>query len=251
MSDTLVLCHHAVSRTWPAALSVTPERLEQQLESLVRRGYRGCTFSEAVSRPSGPRTLAITFDDAYRSVLTSALPILDRLGLPGTVFAPTAFVDHDQPMAWPGIDEWMGGPHERELLPLRWEELRSLHDSGWEIGSHTATHPRLPELDDAALVSELRGSKRTCEERLGVPCVSIAYPYGDVDARVARAARDAGYDHGAALPSPFHAPRPLQWPRVGVYHADTSWRFRLKASRPTRRWRSSSTSRRIVRHLRP
>lgn len=246
----MVLCHHAVSRTWPAALSVTPERLEQQLESLVRRGYRGCTFSEALSQPPGPRTLVVTFDDAYRSVLTLGLPILDRLGLPGTVFVPTAFAGHDQPMAWPGIDEWVGGPHERELLPLRWEELRSLHDSGWEIGSHTATHPRLPELDHAALGSELRGSKAACEERLGVPCRSIAYPYGDVDARVAEAAKKAGYECGAALPRRFHTPRPLEWPRVGVYHADTPLRFRLKASRLARRWRSSAAGERIIRHVR-
>ncbi len=216
----------------------------------MRRGYRGCTFSEAVAQPPGSRTLAVTFDDAYRSVLTLALPILARLGLPGTVFVPTAFAGKDHPMAWPGIDEWVGGPHEHELLPLRWEELRGLHDSGWEIGSHTATHPRLSTLDNAALASELGESKTACEDRLGVPCVSIAYPYGDVDARVAQAAKDAGYERGAALPSRFHTPRPLEWPRVGVYHADTPWRFRLKASRLARQWRSSATGERIVRSVR-
>ena len=71
----LVLTYHAVSEKWPAALSVIPDRLEWQLRTLLDRGYRGATFSEAVSAPPAPRTLAVTFDDAYRSVLRLAFPI--------------------------------------------------------------------------------------------------------------------------------------------------------------------------------
>jgi peptidoglycan/xylan/chitin deacetylase (PgdA/CDA1 family) len=63
MSDVLVLCYHAVSVRWPAELSVTPERLEEQLRLLVRRGFKGATFHQAVIAPPAPRTLAVTFDD--------------------------------------------------------------------------------------------------------------------------------------------------------------------------------------------
>ena len=85
MTDGIVLCYHALSPTWEADLSTTPERFERQLELLVRRGYRGVTFEQAVRAPH-ERTVAVTFDDAYRSVLELARPILDRLGLPATVF---------------------------------------------------------------------------------------------------------------------------------------------------------------------
>jgi len=230
VSDVLVLCYHAVSPTWEAPLSVTPERFQHQLETLLRRGYRGATFRDAVTRPPHRRTVAITFDDAYRSVLALAFPILDRLGLPATVFVPTSFAGASAPMAWPGIDHWSGGDHERELLPLGWPELRGLSERGWEIGSHTVSHPRLTQLDDRDLAAELGESKQACEEALGAPCGSIAYPYGDVDERVVRAARAAGYSHGAALPPVLHAPRPLEWPRTGIYHTDAAWRFRLKGS---------------------
>src|SRR3954454_13564814 len=48
MNDLLVLCYHAVSHTWPAALSVTPEALDRQLGQLTRRGYRGARFTDVV-----------------------------------------------------------------------------------------------------------------------------------------------------------------------------------------------------------
>jgi peptidoglycan/xylan/chitin deacetylase (PgdA/CDA1 family) len=238
VSRAIVLCYHALSADWQAALSTTPERFESQIELLVRRGYRGATFSQVVSGGGRERLLAVTFDDAYRSVLELARPILDRLGVPATVFAPTDGVDAAAPLCWPGIDRWLGGPHERELLPMSWPELQMLADAGWEIGSHTATHPHLTELDDATLQAELTRSKAACERGLQRPCPSIAYPYGDVDARVVAATAAAGYESAAALPSRLDMRGELEWPRIGVYHADDERRFRLKVSPSIRRLRT-------------
>jgi peptidoglycan/xylan/chitin deacetylase (PgdA/CDA1 family) len=238
VSDVLVLCYHAISPTWSAALSVTPEALEAQLRELVRRGWRGATFEAAVLRPPWPRTLAVTFDDAFLSVLELGHPILSDLGLPGTVFAPTAFLDQRQPLRWPGIDHWSQTPDRAELQSMDWTDLQTLAGDGWEIGSHTQTHPHLTRLDDAALADELEASRRACATRIGRPCHTLAYPYGDVDERVAARAARAGYLCAASLslqtPGGVH-----RWPRVGVYHRDAPWRFRLKVNRPLRRARAS------------
>lgn len=235
MNDSLALCYHALSEDWPAALSITPERFAWQVKLLARRGYRGVTFSELVAGGEG-RRVAFTFDDAYRSVRLLAKPILDRAGFPGTIFVATDWPDQEGPMVWPGIDLWLAGAHEDELLPHTWEELRDMADQGWEIGSHTCSHPYLTMLDDASLEAELRESRERCTERIGRPCHSIAYPYGEWDARVPEAAARAGYRAGAILG--LHQPRPLTWPRVGVYHIDAGWRFRLKVSPTVRRLRS-------------
>jgi peptidoglycan/xylan/chitin deacetylase (PgdA/CDA1 family) len=240
MSDVLVLCYHALSPDWPAALSTTPERFREQLELVLARGYRPVTFGQAVTAPPDGRAFAVTFDDAYRSVLERAYPIMESLGVPGTVFVPTDFAERPGPMRWPGIDQWIGGPHEDELHALGWEELRRLVSAGWEVGSHTCSHPHLTQLDDAALERELVDSRAVCSEELGEPCRSVAYPYGDVDSRVVQAARSAGYELGAALPKHFESKDPLNWPRVGVYHADDLRRFKLKLSRPLRRVLSSA-----------
>jgi peptidoglycan/xylan/chitin deacetylase (PgdA/CDA1 family) len=240
MADVLVLCYHALSERFPASFSVPPETFERQVGLLAKAGYRGATFEDAVRAPSG-RVVAITFDDAYLSVLELAKPILDAVGYPATVYAPTAYLDTpDQPLSWDGIEHWHEGEHKQELVPMSWDQLGELADAGWEIGSHTHTHPHLPEVrDDERLREELETSKAIVEDRLGRPCTTLAYPYGDHDERVVAAAGAAGYAAAGTLPARLHSERPLAWPRVGIYRADDDRRFRMKVSRTMRRLRSS------------
>jgi peptidoglycan/xylan/chitin deacetylase (PgdA/CDA1 family) len=249
--DVLVLSYHAVSVDWPAPLSVTPDRFERQLRLLAARGYRGVTFTEATSAPAG-RSVAVTFDDGYRSVLRLAFPILQRVGFPASVFVPTAFVGVERAMSWPGIDRWIGGPHEHELVPLSWAELEELAAAGWEVGSHTVAHPYLTHLAPHELAHELSESKRACEEALGRGCMSLAYPYGDYDDAVVRAVAAAGYSAACTVPRVLEPPRPLAWPRVGVYHDDGDATFRAKVSprlrrlRATRAWAAVDPPRRAL-----
>jgi peptidoglycan/xylan/chitin deacetylase (PgdA/CDA1 family) len=237
VGSSLVLCYHAVSHHWPSILAVTPDRLRDQLEFLVRHGYSGVTFSELVAGEGAAKAVAITFDDGYRSVLDHGFPILSEFGFPATVFVPTSLVGLSGPMSWSGIDKWEGGSHEAELTPMTWDELRSLRDAGWEIASHTQTHPKLPELGDEELRAELVTSREICTRELGSTCRSIAYPYGAFDDRVVAAARDAGYEAAGIVG--LGPAEPLRWPRVGVYSFDTARRFRVKASPLVRTMRSS------------
>jgi peptidoglycan/xylan/chitin deacetylase (PgdA/CDA1 family) len=234
VSDTLVLCYHAVSDSWPAPLAVSVDQLRTQLERLVARGYRGATFSDAVAGTGAERTLAVTFDDAYRSTL-KALPVLAELDLPGTVFVPTAHVGSPDPMVWDGIDQWVGGPHEPELHCMNAAELRQLADAGWEIGAHTDSHPRLTTLADTELERELTVSRARVGELMGAPCRSLAYPYGDFDGRVVAAARGAGYEAACTLDVGSHGGDRLIWPRVGIYRDEPDWRVAVKCSPLVRR----------------
>jgi peptidoglycan/xylan/chitin deacetylase (PgdA/CDA1 family) len=248
-SDLLVLCYHAVSPSWPCDLAVTPPALERQLTRLLKAGYRGATFHDAVAaQPAHRRTLVVTFDDAFESVYRLARPILERLGLPATVFVPTGQAMGDRVMAWSGIDTWLGGPHESELSGMSGEQLRSLAAAGWEIGAHTRTHPCLPDLADPELEEELRGSKEDCERELGIPCVTLAYPYGAADARVRAAARASGFEAAAGLSRDLRDASPWYWPRVGVYRNDRRAHFALKVSAAIRRVRGQPGLARLTRH---
>ena len=239
MPDTLVLCYHAISERWHADLAVTPSAFALQLHELRRHGYRGVTFSEAVDGPARHKRVAVTFDDAFSSVAAHARPVLDDLGWPGTVFAVTRFAADGAPLEWDGVAHWKQTEFAGELASLGWPQLRALADAGWEIGSHTVTHPRLTRASDAELADELERSRAEVEAGLGRPCPTLAYPYGDVDARVVEAAGRAGYAAAAALPSHWGAAKALEWPRVGVYHQDDLRRYRIKASRGVRRLRST------------
>jgi peptidoglycan/xylan/chitin deacetylase (PgdA/CDA1 family) len=239
MSEVLVLCYHAISPTWAAPLALSPELFERQMTMLVRRGWQATTFRDAVREPPAPKTLAVTFDDAFASVYEQAYPILSALGMPATVFAPTSFMSERQTLQWNGIDHWLQTDSASELRGMSWEDLGRLQEAGWEVGSHTRTHPRLTNLDDNAVRDELAESRHEIATHLSTPCETVAYPYGDVDERVADAAENAGYLAGAALASGLRARGPQRWPRVGIYNGDQMWRFRLKISRGTRRLRAS------------
>ena len=230
MLENVVLCYHAFSDRWEADLSTTSARFEAQIQLMLARGYRPVRFSEAVRAPARSGTLAITFDDAFRSVFSDAAPILRRLGVPGSVFVPTDYIDSGGPLRWEGVEQWLDGPFADELAPMSWDHLRELAEAGWEIGAHTASHPRLTQVSDDQLADELTRSKAVCERELATACSSMAYPYGDLDQRVIECAADAGYTTAATLPSTFRFLDPLQWPRVGIYHLDDERRFKLKVS---------------------
>jgi peptidoglycan/xylan/chitin deacetylase (PgdA/CDA1 family) len=212
---------------------VRPQALEQQVTRLLQEGYEAVTFTEAVCGRRR-RMLSITFDDAFASVLELGKPILDRLGVPATIYAVTDFAAEGRPLEWDGIDQWKGGPFDHELRSLDWAQLRGLADAGWEVGSHTCDHPKLTGCPDAELDRQLTESRAACEAGMRRRCTSIAYPYGDTDARVAQAAGRAGYEAAGALPDRWHRAHPLSWPRVGVYHGDDERRFALKTSRAVR-----------------
>jgi peptidoglycan/xylan/chitin deacetylase (PgdA/CDA1 family) len=230
-SDLVVLCYHGISDSWPDDTAVMPAAFAAEVRGFVDRGYRGATFTEAVEKVPAGRTVVVTFDDAATSVLRHAKPVLDELGLPGTVFVPTDYPDSGRPMSWAGLDRWVGGEFEAELECIGWEELRGLADAGWEIGSHTCSHPHLEDLDDATLERELRESKLRCEEALDRSCTSIAYPYGNGDPRVAAATGATGYAAAATVPVTSAAPSPLLWPRVGAYRRDDARRVWLRSRR--------------------
>ncbi len=126
-------------------------------------------------------------------------------------------------------------------MPMSWDELRGLDAAGWEIGSHTRTHPHLPKIDDAALTAELGESKAEIERELGHPCETLAFPYGEHDGRVVAATIEAGYRAAAALPARgSRTPERHAYPRVGVWFDTTPLKFRLKVSPLVRRLRATN-----------
>jgi peptidoglycan/xylan/chitin deacetylase (PgdA/CDA1 family) len=252
--DLLILCYHAVSEDWPTEFAVSPQQLRSQLRFLIRRGYRPSTLAAATRQPPGGKTLVVTFDDAYASVLEKAFPVLAELGTPATVFVPTAYVAGEEALEWASMEQWAGTEFADELRCMSWSDLRSLAAAGWEIGSHTSTHPKLTELDDPALDLELTSSRALCEAEIGEPCRTLAYPFSAHDRRVMDCARAAGYEAAVILDNNLAIPpgslvrsgaRPEMFGllREGVYRRDGWTRLLAKCSPMARRARASRLAR--------
>ncbi len=109
---------------------------------------------------------------------------------------------------------------ELPVLPLNWEQIREMDESGWvSFGAHTMHHPILAYISDPAEVRcEVTECRQVLEERLGHPVRSLAYPVGQrqhISEDVQQAVREAGYEwaltthYGFATPesSPYLLPR--------------------------------------------
>lgn len=242
----LMLMYHAISAggrrpDWPWAVSMRD--FLAQLDFLADAGYRTPTMRELVTNPerfAGRRTAVITFDDGYVDNLY-ACEVLASRGMRASWFIVSGSLGREP--AWP--DD--GRPRGRMLNAA---ELREMHAAGMEIGSHTVTHARLTEADDARLHAELADSRSQLEDALGQPVTGFAYPYGAWDARCANAVAAAGYTaacttrtgwalrdgdtyrlrrlsvFNADTPGSFarklaYASHAVSWPELAHYHAGT------------------------------
>jgi peptidoglycan/xylan/chitin deacetylase (PgdA/CDA1 family) len=227
----LGLTYHAITDRWDNELALPPSSFEAQVRRIARAGYRGVTFSSLAAEPSARGVVAVTFDDGFSSVYEHAAPLLEELGWPATVFVTTGAVERDEPMRWL-LGAGRPEPHDvNELQPLTWEQLESLAARGWEIGSHSVSHPLLSTLVPAERHEELVVSRTVITEHVGA-CISISYPWGEVNDVVAEAARHAGYTAGGGLAGRFRLGDPMRVPRFAVARRDDGLRIALKTSAP-------------------
>ncbi len=211
-----ILTLHSIDESG-SVLSMRPSELDSLLDAIQGSGHTIVPLSELLGRPGVPDRIAITFDDALGSVAEEGLPLLARRGLVATVFVVSSRVGTDN--GWRSQPAWVP-----RLSSMGWGELEALAEAGWEIGSHTNTHPRLTDCNDSIVRDELRLAHEQIEGRLGVSPEVFAYPYGAVDERILRlvgetyrfglggrlSALDAATDH------------PLDLPRLdGYYLRDT------------------------------
>lgn len=199
----------------------TQQEFARQMEALARHAAV-VRASHTGELPDKTCCVAITFDDAFRSVLENALPELLSRSLQCTIFVPVEFIGRTP--AWasegPGLD--------REQV-MTAEELRSLPDLV-ELGSHTLKHPHLTTLDEAGLREEIVTSRVKLETLLDRPVSLLAFPYGDYDERVVRVCREAGYERVFMIEPHLADPRGGDFVRgrVAVEPTDGRLTFYLK-----------------------
>lgn len=221
----LILAYHRVEPAPSDTLSVSTKDFERQLRWLRLTGWHAVRMA---AFPGGKREFAVTFDDGYRDNHAYAAPILLRLGVPATFFLSTGYFDDERPFPWRAAQM---SPDDEMGLPLRRAQVRSLVTAGFEVGSHTVTHPHLTDLTDGQALGELKNSKGQLEELTGSICRFMAYPFGSIDERVVQLVARAGFVGGFVTPPRAGIPEvPLARHRVGVYRHDSLLTFGIKTS---------------------
>lgn len=170
-------------------LYVRAGAFSRQMFMLRLLGYKGLSMSAAMPYLRGEkrgRVAVITFDDGYVDTLEQALPILQKHG-----FSATCYVISQRTGQY---NDWDAASLNVRKFLMNDEQVRAWQAAGMEVGAHSRTHPRLTGCTDAELQDEIAGSKTDLEKLLGQPVTQFCYPYGDLDARVVAATRQAGFE---------------------------------------------------------
>ena len=220
-----VLMYHRVGpaqNAWEARYAIAPEAFAAHMQALQRKGLRAVTIDALVAWLAGGPALpegavVVTFDDGFRGVRDHALPVMEGLGWPFTVFLVSDLIGQDD--AWTRAANPAGVTYP--LLDAA--EVHDMQRRGVSFHSHTRSHASLPTLDDAALADQLAGSRARLAELLGHDVPYIAYPFGHLDERVEAATRAAGYRAGFSTQPGFNRADVNRYRirRLDIYGTDT------------------------------
>jgi peptidoglycan/xylan/chitin deacetylase (PgdA/CDA1 family) len=242
-----VLAYHALGtarRGQPLYNSfVSSETFAMQMAFLAR--HREVVPLDAIMQPvtsHGRRRVSITFDDAYRSVLTTAVPVLERYGFSATVFVPTR---------WIGTRNSWDAPSTLPLNIMSEDELVELRDRSFDVASHGHAHIDLARVSPAAAEQDVATSYERLTEILGSPPRHFAYPYGRSSDAARSAVARAGFELAFSLDRGEEEPSRLALPRVPIYPHDRRWLYALKTSDRYRTIRYAPPVRRGYDFVRP
>ncbi len=179
-----ILMYHVIAAPPPGApfpgLYVTPSEFAAQMQALKAAGWHAVTLDQlaaywrtGASLGAG-KPIVLSFDNGYNSQYTQALPVLRSLGWVG-----------DENIQISGLPPSQGG--------LGQGQIRGLIAAGWELDTQGYDHADLIKLDPEALHFQVASTRRTLQQRYGVPVNWFCYPSGHYDDTVVAAVKSAGY----------------------------------------------------------
>jgi peptidoglycan/xylan/chitin deacetylase (PgdA/CDA1 family) len=116
--------------------------------------------------------LAITFDDGYQGNATIAAPTLESYGQRACFFVTTGFIGTD-------LVPWWDAEKKIQTRWMTWDQVRALHATGHDVGSHTETHPDLGVIARDEARREISGGSSRLDTELGEHSGLFAYPFGE------------------------------------------------------------------------
>ncbi|MCF8110612.1 MAG: polysaccharide deacetylase family protein [Desulfobacteraceae bacterium] len=181
--------HFGMEDKYPST-SVSISQFKEHLEYLEKKDYTLLTLGEALDllhseEPVPEKTAVLTIDDAYKSVIENAVPLLEKYGYKATVFVPTRHV---------------GGPNY-----MSWSQLAELRDKGFELANHSHSHEYFlnHRQEDIAkrFEKDLERSHRMFKDHLGITPDLYAYPFGEYHPDMIEVLKKYGYRAAAAQKS--------------------------------------------------
>ena len=173
-SSASILLYHHVSDTTPKSTSISPKLFKQHLKYLEDNHFNVLPLEQIISSLKNKeklpnKTVAITFDDAYKSVLYEAAVLLEKKSWPFSVFVNAQATS------------------AKYKNYLSWNELKTIIKKGGTIGSHSYDHAHLVrKLKNESnkdyenrIYNNLKKDRDIIENKLDIKVKMFAYPYGE------------------------------------------------------------------------
>ncbi len=130
----------------------------------------------SAAEPVPDKLVALTFDDSVASHATFVGPLLKKHGFGATFFITEGF-------------EFLTD----KTNYMTWEQIRKLHDDGFEIGNHTRRHTGVPRQKPEQLLADVEYIEQQCA-KFGIPRpMSFCYPGYATSEAAAKLLRERSY----------------------------------------------------------
>lgn len=169
-----VLLYHSISdNDWEYAVS--PKEFEKQINWICKH-YIPIKTSDIITWLKGKKKLpknaiCITFDDGYQDNIKRAYLIMKKYKIPATVFV-IANLQEDT------------GELQNQYKLMNNKELQILSKNGWEIQSHSFSHPKLTRIKEKEIEAEVKKSKKVLSKITSNKITMFAYPKSSYNQKV-------------------------------------------------------------------
>jgi peptidoglycan/xylan/chitin deacetylase (PgdA/CDA1 family) len=159
---TIIYYHEVVEKGQGSSYQkIEKDKFENQMRFLKENGYESLFFSE-LEKPLPKKAVIVSFDDGFKSVFERAYPIMQKYGIKGNVYLPTAFVGENEHF-------------------MTWDMIKELTENGFEMQAHTHNHVDIRTLDSEKMDSEINLSEKVFLDKLNKLPNSICLPFGTYD----------------------------------------------------------------------
>jgi len=160
-----LLCYHKIGRK-PLGVKMRGVYLSRrlfarQMRELKAAGYRSIPMDDCLGFADQGKQVALTFDDGSRTVMENAMDSLASAGFRAINYLVSDLIG--------GVNQWDVVKGEVPDPLMNDVQVRDWMAAGHTIGAHTRTHPRLSRIPLAQAREEIVGSKKSLEDRFGVP----------------------------------------------------------------------------------
>ena len=215
-----ILEYHKVNNRDTDEWTLTTDDFAAHLEYLSEQGYSTISTEQFARYQIGafklpPKPIIVTFDDGYDDMLDNMMPMMEAVGMRSTVYMVTNYI---------------GRPHY-----LDWSDLNRLRRRGFELGSHTANHIPLTEMDNLPAFDEAKYSRIILWWYAHKRVTAFSYPEGKYDDRIVTYLKENDYltavtgepGYNTTTTSPYHLRRVNITRPVKYLPSTTGLRIRL------------------------